>query len=194
MKLGLTEAAWEHPPTVIGYGRLVRRRAGWLFGLTTMLLAAVFCMAFGGLPLATGGFFLFLFCFVPWFPWVLIAFHRRRRVKAVLQSYPWQELTCHHPPYISGQPATVAVPFEGFTGTFRIVPFPVLLTQVDNDHPDRIWFAGDPRFGGVVSPVGGHYPVRVVTHVPRREACGGEGFALALRVGLVRSSGKGTRT
>ncbi|MEU9299973.1 hypothetical protein [Streptomyces sp. NPDC048269] len=68
------------------------------------------------------------------------------------------------------------------------------MAELENNRPDRIWFAGDPRFGGVVSPVGGHYPVRVVPHTPRREEAGGEGFELALRVGLVRRSGKGTRT
>ncbi|MER6314009.1 hypothetical protein ABT237_09600 [Streptomyces sp. NPDC001581] len=96
---------------------------------------------------------------------------------------------------MTGSPATMDVRFgEDSTATFRIIPFPVALAALEGDQPDRIWFAGDPRFGGVVSPVGGHYPVRVVPHTPRREECGGEGFDLARRVGLVRASGKGTRT
>ncbi|WP_405677596.1 hypothetical protein OG239_34380 [Streptomyces sp. NBC_00868] len=133
--------------------------------------------------------------FAAWVPWVAIAYCRRHRVAAILQAYPWREWPCLHPPRATGSPATIAIPFrEDFTATFRIIPFPVALAELDHVHPDRIWFAGDPRFGGVVSPVGGHYPVRVVPHTPRREECGGEGFELALRVGLVRRSGKGTRT
>ncbi|MFD8884353.1 hypothetical protein ACFV0H_17770 [Streptomyces erythrochromogenes] len=126
---------------------------------------------------------------------MIIAYFRRHRVKAVLQAYPWCEWPCRYPRYVTGNPATIAIPFrEDFTATLRILPFPIALAQLENDHPDRIWFAGDPRFGGVVSPVGGHYPVRVVPHTPRREECGGEGFDLARRVGLVRASGKATRT
>ncbi|MFJ9545650.1 hypothetical protein [Streptomyces erythrochromogenes] len=140
-------------------------------------------------------FALIMLLVAPYLPWVIIAYIRRHRVKAVLRSYPWSEWPCRHPLRPPGSPATIAIPFrEDFTATLRILPFPIALAQLENDHPDRIWFAGDPRFGGVVSPVGGHYPVRVVPHTPRREECGGEGFDLARRVGLVRASGKATRT
>ncbi|WP_031157923.1 hypothetical protein [Streptomyces erythrochromogenes] len=193
MSLAVAKVAWDHPPTVVGFRRLVLRRLGWVFSLGGPPLIALACI--GRVPHAGTAFALITMLAAPLLPWVLIAYIRRHRVKAVLRSYPWCEWPCRHPLRPPGSPATIAIPFrEDFTATLRILPFPIALAQLENDHPDRIWFAGDPRFGGVVSPVGGHYPVRVVPHTPRREECGGEGFDLARRVGLVRASGKATRT
>ncbi|MFI1646892.1 hypothetical protein ACH4XT_08100 [Streptomyces avidinii] len=193
MSVTLAKAAWDHPPTVVGYKRLAVRRFNWVLSLGGPPLTALACT--GLVPYAGVAFALMIILVTPYLPWVIIAYYRRRRVAAVLQAYPWQEWPCRHQRRLNGSPATVAIPFrEDFTAMFRILPFPVPLATLEDDHPDRIWFAGDPRFGGVVSPVGGHYPVRVVPHTPRREECGGEGFELARRVGLVRGSGKATRT
>ncbi|WP_374776718.1 hypothetical protein OG756_32140 [Streptomyces sp. NBC_01310] len=193
MNLALSKAAWDHPLTRVGYKRLVNRRLGWVLALGGPPMIALACI--NRVPHAAAWFAIITMLAAPLFPWVVIAYIRRNRVAAVLQAYPWREWPCRHPRYVTGSPATVVIPFgDDFTATFRIIPLPVALTELENDHPDRIWFAGDPRFGGVVSPVGGHYPVRVVPHTPRREECGGEGFGLARRVGLVRASGKATRT
>ncbi|MFE2168684.1 hypothetical protein ACFXB3_27065 [Streptomyces sp. NPDC059447] len=193
MNASFTKVAWDHPPTVAGYRRLAMRRLGWVLCLGGPPLLALAC--FDVVPHARTGFWLITMLVAPFLPWLAIAYFRRLRVAAVLRAYPWQEWPCLHPTRPPGSPATIAIPFrEDFTAMFRIIPLPVELADLGSDHPDRIWFAGDPRFGGVVSPVGGHYPVRVVAHVPRREERGGEGFELALRVGLVRASGKGTRT
>ncbi|MFF4261802.1 hypothetical protein [Streptomyces virginiae] len=193
MSVTLTKTAWDHPPTVVGYKRLVVRRLIWVLSLGVPPLIALSCS--GVSRRAAWAFIIMIIIGTPYLPWVVVTYLRRRRVAAVLQAYPWQEWPCRHPRRPPGSPATVAIPFrEGFTAMFRIIPFPVPLALLEDGHPDRIWFAGDPRFGGVVSPVGGHYPVRVVPHTPRREECGGEGFELARRVGLVRGSGKATRT
>ncbi|MFJ7589740.1 hypothetical protein ACIQZO_20630 [Streptomyces sp. NPDC097617] len=193
MSITLTKSAWDHPPTVVGYKRLALRRLGWVLSLGGPPLAALACTGF--VPYAGMTLALMIILVTPYLPWVIVAYFRRRRVAAVLQTYPWREWPCQHPRRPPGSPRTVAIPFrEDFTAMFRIIPFPVPLATLEDNHPDRIWFAGDPRFGGVVSPVGGHYPVRVVPHTPRREECGGEGFELARRVGLVRGSGKATRT
>ncbi|WP_030965194.1 hypothetical protein [Streptomyces sp. NRRL S-378] len=193
MSLALAKVAWDHPPTEVGYRRLAIRRLKWVLSLGGPPLIALACI--GRIPHAGTVFALITVLVVPYLPWVIIAFIRRRRVAAVLQAYPWRDWPCRYPRRATGSPATIAIPFrDDFTATLRILPFPIALAQLENDHPDRIWFAGDPRFGGVVSPVGGHYPVRVVPHTPRREECGGDGFDLARRVGLVRASGKATRT
>lgn len=195
MKCLGAKAAWRHPATVSGYRRLAVRRAIWLGSLGTPFIVAAGCLVFGNFRPVAAVFLLITIGSIPWLPWVAIAYIRRHRVKAVLRAYPWHEWPCLHPRYVTGRPATIAIPFqEDFTALFRTIPFPVSRETLEGDHPDRIWFAGDPRFGGVVSPVGGHYPVRVVPHTPRREECGGEGFELARRVGLVRASGKATRT
>ncbi|MER6198851.1 hypothetical protein ABT234_16000 [Streptomyces sp. NPDC001586] len=178
---------------MVGYKRLAIRRLGWVLSLGGPPLIAL--ASIGLIPHAGMAFALIIVVVSPFLPWVVVAYFRRWRVAAVLQAYPWQEWPCQHPTRPPGSPGTIVIPFrEDFTATFRFIPFPVALAALEGDRPDRIWFAGDPRFGGVVSPVGGHYPVRVVPHTPRREECGGEGFDLARRVGLVRASGKGTRT
>ncbi|MER7823358.1 hypothetical protein ABTX85_12440 [Streptomyces sp. NPDC096097] len=193
MSVTLTKSAWDHPSTVVGYKRLVVRRLVWVLCLGVPPLIAL--SGSGVSRRAAWAFILMIISIAPYLPWVVVMYFRRRRVAAVLQAYPWREWPCHHPRRPPGSPATIAVPFrEDFTAMFRVIPFPVPVAIMEGDHPDRIWFAGDPRFGGVVSPVGGHYPVRVVPHTPRREECGGEGFELARRVGLVRASGKATRT
>ncbi|WP_328928689.1 hypothetical protein OG429_31815 [Streptomyces sp. NBC_00190] len=191
MTLALTKVAWDHAPTALGYKRLAVRRAVWVLSLGVPPVVALGCV--GHVPHATTGFALITVLVAPFLPWVVITYFRRHRVADILQAYPWRQLPCRFPRRATGSPATIAITFgDDLTGTFRTIPFPV--AELENNRPDRIWFAGDPRFGGVVSPVGGHYPVRVVPHTPRREECGGEGFELALRVGLVRRSGKGTRT
>ncbi len=193
MSLALAKVAWDHPPTAVGYKQLVTRRLVWVLSLGGPPLISLACI--GHIPHAGTCFALITMLVSPYLPWVVIAYSRRRRVAAVLRAYPWREWPCQHPIRPPGSPATIVISFgDDLTATLRILPFPIALAELENDHPDRIWFAGDPRFGGVVSPVGGHYPVRVVPHTPRREECGGEGFDLARRVGLVRASGKATRT
>ncbi|KOV03851.1 hypothetical protein ACFCX3_29635 [Streptomyces virginiae] len=191
MSIPLAKAAWDHPDTPLGYKRLVFRRGGWVLSLGGPPLIAVAC--FDLVPHARLACALITMLVSPLLPWVVIAYFRRHRVAAVLRAYPWREWGCRVPTRATGSPATIVITFrEDPASTFRVIPFPS--AELENDPPDRIWFAGDPRFGGVVSPVGGHYPVRVVPHTPRREECGGEGFDLARRVGLVRASGKATRT
>ncbi|MFD3325042.1 hypothetical protein [Streptomyces sp. NPDC058701] len=195
MTLQFTKAAWDHPPTAVGYKRLVRRRAVGLLSLVLPLAFTLACLWFDFMRQGALLFIMSTIGFITWVPWAAIAYWRRHRVAAVLQAYPWCELPCLHPARATGSPATIAIPFrEDFSPTYRIIPFPIALAERENDHPDRIWFAGDPRFGGVVSPVGGHYPVRVVPDKVPAEGWSGGDDGLALRVGLVRRSGKGTRT
>ncbi|MFE9792509.1 hypothetical protein ACFYRL_12280 [Streptomyces goshikiensis] len=195
MTLMLTKAAWDHPPTVVGYRRLTRRRRAWLASVGFPFLISVACLVLDLFRAASFTFLITTIALLPFFPWVTIAYFRRRRVVAVLRAYPWRELPCRLPPLVTGAPATVAITFrEDFAPLFRIIPFPVLLADRENNHPGLIWFAGDPRFGGVVSPVGGHRPVRVVLDKGAGREWGGGDDALALRVGLVRRSGKATQT
>ncbi|MET9800499.1 hypothetical protein [Streptomyces sp. NPDC006368] len=94
------------------------------------------------------------------------------------------------------QSAVIRIRFsEHYAPVLRITPFSVELARKQNPQPGMIWFAGDPRFGGVVSPVGGHFPVRVVPeelggNVPDG---GPEEDVLAERADLVKG-GKVRRT
>ncbi|OKK22461.1 hypothetical protein AMK16_04840 [Streptomyces sp. CB00455] len=195
MRLQLAKVAWDNPRTVSGYKRLARRRTIQLVSLSVPFLLAVGCLGLGKFPDGVVAFLVIIIGSLPWLPWVAITYLRRLRVEAILRSYPWRELPCRHVPYVTGSPSTILVRFqEDFTATLRIVPFPVNLAERENDQPDRIWFAGDPRFGGVVSPVGGHYPVRVVPDKVVPDGWVGGDDGLARRVGLVRRNGKATQT
>ncbi|MER5871659.1 hypothetical protein [Streptomyces sp. NPDC002044] len=187
----LTKVAWDHRPTAVGYRRLAFRRAVWLGSLASACIIAVAGMRLGLVvfaPLLVAVVVLL----VPFLPVVAIAYWRRQRIASVLQAYPWRELPCTHDPR---RPSVIRIRFSAdFAPTFRMFPFPVQLTDGERGSHGPIWFAGDPRFGGVVSPVGGHYPVRVVPDKVPGEGWSGGDDGLALRVGLMRRSGKGTQT
>lgn len=157
MSVTLIKAAWDHPPTVVGYKRLALRRLGWVLSLGGPPVTALACI--GLVPHAGLAFALMTMLAAPLFPWVVIAYFRRRRVVAVLQAYPWRELQCQHQRRPPGSPATVAIPFpESNTALFRIIPLPVPLATLEDDHPDRIWFAGDPASAGSYRPSAGTTP------------------------------------
>ncbi|MFE2928123.1 hypothetical protein [Streptomyces goshikiensis] len=184
----LVKAAWDHPPTALGFKRLVIRRSFSLVGLGALLVVT---LAGAMLELIPHGALIFI-CLaattLPFLPVLLVAYVRRHRVAAILRAYPWCEVSGHHPPRT---PSIIAIRVaEDCAPTFRMFPFPIQVTDSEN----LIWFAGDPRFGGVVSPVGGHRPVRVVLDKGAGREWGGGDDALALRVGLVRRSGKATQT
>ncbi|CAM5630577.1 hypothetical protein SAVIM338S_06021 [Streptomyces avidinii] len=192
MRILLTKVAWNHPPTVDGYARLVLRRVLWLIGMVTGVAAAMACVTLRLIPPALplmGCVFV-----IPFLPVTIIIYVRRKRVAAVLQAYPWREVPARHDPQRS---AIVSLRFsDELTLAFRMFPYPTRLTS--DAFPDLIWFAGDPRFGGVASPVGGHRPVRVVPDVTTAphatEGWTGGDDELARRVGIMRRSGKGTQS
>ncbi|OKI39810.1 hypothetical protein CG724_01985 [Streptomyces sp. CB02120-2] len=184
----LSKMAWEHPPTEVGYRRLAMRRTAWMVSLVALGMIATGCLALRWLPQALAVLASALVVIVPSLPVVLVAYVRRKRIAAILKAYPWCEVRGHHPPRT---PSIIAIRIaEDCAPTFRMFPFPIQVTDSEN----LIWFAGDPRFGGVVSPVGGHRPVRVVLDKGAGREWGGGDDALALRVGLVRRSGKATQT
>ncbi|MFD3938596.1 hypothetical protein ACFWSF_09845 [Streptomyces sp. NPDC058611] len=191
MTSALSKVAWDHCPTTAGYRRLAFRRAAWLGCLTSACIVAVACVL-GLVEFAPLFPVAVIALLSPFLPVVAIAYWRRQRIASVLQAYPWREVHCQHDPR---RPSVISIGFSaGFAPTFRMFPFPVQLTDRESGGNGPIWFAGDPRFGGVVSPVGGHYPVRVVPDEVPAEGWSGGDDGLALRVGLMRRSGKGTRT
>lgn len=181
------KVAWHHPRTAAGYRRLTRSRGVWLGCLVSAVLAPLFCIS---LALSSALPAVSWVVTIPLLPVVVLAFCRRQRIAAVLQAYPWQEVTAHH---VIQRPSIIEIHFtEDLVPAYRMIPFPVQVTS--DAHPELIWFAGDPRYGGVVSPVGGHCPVRVVPDKVPAEGWQGGDDVLASRVGLRRRSGKGTQT
>ncbi|WP_455360244.1 hypothetical protein [Streptomyces sp. SYSU K21746] len=193
----LIKAAMDHPPTARGFEHLVRKRRAWL----SVVLALIVATALLGLlrPSANtlvGMACTGLFLHVPALAATIVALVRTQRIAQILRSYPWQAYGCHYPRRPSTSPTVVEIRFrEDYAPLLRVTPFPVLLQQKQNAHPDLIWFAGDPRYGGVISPVGGHFPVRVVPEsVPAQGWVGSaEDDVLAEQAGLV-TGGKAHQT
>ncbi|MEE1754042.1 hypothetical protein [Streptomyces sp. SP18CS02] len=156
----MTKAAFDHPPTDLGHKKLVIKRWIWLiFTSTAAIAAGSLCTVEKSWELAALSLFFFSFML----PLTVIALQRTRRVAQILRTYPWQAYACSYPPRALDRPTVIRIGFsEQHTPVLRITPFSVELARKQNSQPDMIWFAGDPRFGGVVSPVGGHFPVRVV--------------------------------
>ncbi|GLF98399.1 hypothetical protein [Streptomyces yaizuensis] len=107
----------------------------------------------------------------------------------ILATYSWQAYPCHYPRRSPESPRTIVIRFaEDHSPVLRVTFHAGDLADRENSTPNTIWFAGDPRYGGVVSPVGGHFPVRVVPDSPPSPGLPGtpEDDALAERAELVK--------
>ncbi|MEV6401106.1 hypothetical protein AB0M39_41100 [Streptomyces sp. NPDC051907] len=187
--LPAAKAAFDHPPTADGHRRLVVRRRIWLIAVLSVGAGSVYLCATQPLSEMIG----FILLNVLFFPIALgvtfLALLRTRRVASVLKAYPWQAYPCEHPRRSLESPKVIVIRFsEEHRPVLRLTPFSAHLAQKQNPQPDLIWFAGDPRYGGVVSPVGGHYPVRAVPESMGDAVPPGspEGNALAERADLVK--------
>jgi hypothetical protein len=181
------KSAFEHPPTLRAHKRLVVKRVLWLVFTVALAAAAItYSIEHSSIGLAV----LSTVFFGPVLPTVVIALLRTRRNRRILSSYPWRAHACSYPRRPRDSPVVITVHFgDQHRPVWRITPFSVDLAHKRNAHPGMIWFAGDPAIGGVVSPAGGHFPVRVVPDrrldsLPRGTP---EAHALAERAGLVKN-------
>ncbi|MET9379218.1 hypothetical protein ABZX98_34625 [Streptomyces sp. NPDC002992] len=186
----LLKSALEHPPTVVGLRRAVRRRLAWLTG-SVVLPVALTCMWFAsGAPERFVGALVVYVLVTPLLiglNWMGLA--ALRRAKRVLRMYPWRVYACSYGPADRNQSHLIILDVGcGSTLTLCPVPFRQDLQSKRNWHPHTLWFAGDPLGGGVASPVGGHYPVRVVRQLPPGDFGSEDPSAppLAERAGLAR--------
>ncbi|MFI1395564.1 hypothetical protein [Streptomyces sp. NPDC020681] len=184
----LAKAALDHPSTSVGHRRLVVKRRLWLIAMLLMGVALTYAAA--SLPPADRvGFIVLSVIFYPLIMFVTcLALHRTKRVATILRTYPWRAYPCGYPRRSLESPRAVVIRFsEDHAPVLRTTQYSGHLQNKQNPHPDMIWFAGDPRFGGVVSPVGGHFPVRVVPESMGDALPPGtpEDDALAERAGLV---------
>ncbi|GAA2231468.1 hypothetical protein GCM10010232_17510 [Streptomyces amakusaensis] len=177
------------PPTAAGHRRLVARRWAWLV-LVLLLTGAAVRAGFGKPVRDLVGLAVFSLCVYPLLLWVTsLALRRTARVSRILKSYPWRAYPCDYPRRAAESPKVIRVRFaDDHAPVLRLTPFAVDLARKQNPSPDLIWFAGDPRYGGVISPVGGHFPVRVVPEPPGGGGPGGgaEADVLAERAELVK--------
>ncbi|MEU9015218.1 hypothetical protein AB0D12_36960 [Streptomyces sp. NPDC048479] len=188
--LPLTKAAFDHPPTALGHQHLVIKRWAWLVVVVSLATASAYVCASQPLSKSIGFILVNLVVFPLMLFATLLALRRTRRVADILRTYPWRAYPCEYPHRSTESPKVIMIRFaDDYTPVLRFTPFSVHLEQKQNLHPDTIWFVGDPRYGGVVSPVGGHFPVRVVLESTDQTVPDGtpEDDALAERAGLVKN-------
>ncbi|MFF0447958.1 hypothetical protein ACFYT4_16375 [Streptomyces sp. NPDC004609] len=128
-------------------------------------------------------------CYPPCLLAAGLALRRTKRLTKVLETYPWRAYPCAYPRRSLESPKSIEIRFtHAYMPVLRITWYSGNLARKRNPSPQTIWFAGDPRYGGVVSPVGGHFPVRVVPEASAQAVSGGgteEADVLAERAGLV---------
>ncbi|GGZ33689.1 hypothetical protein GCM10010387_29850 [Streptomyces inusitatus] len=182
-------SALRHPATAEGHRRLVARRTSWLIAVVLLGAGAGWC-ATVQTPSQLPGFLVILaVCYPPCLFVTGLALRRTRRMARILALYPWQAYPCTYPRRSVESPKAIVIEFsEAYTPVLRLALHSGDLAKKQNPSPDLIWFAGDPRYGGVISPVGGHFPVRVVPEPPGGGAPGGGTAAdvLAERAELVK--------
>ncbi len=123
-------------------------------------------------------------------PATVTALVSARRMGRILRAYPWQEHPCT---FRRRAQVTVVVlrPEPGYEVPLQPVVLNSDLSRDRGSTVESMWFAGDLRFGGVVSPPGGHRVVRVARTSPAKAARSRKGASptadtLAEQVGLTR--------
>ncbi|MFD4143572.1 hypothetical protein [Streptomyces sp. NPDC058572] len=189
LALPLSKTAFDHPPTALGHRRLVLKRRIWSGGM----LAFGAAWSYMGVVTPPSDIASLIIASVLFYPLTLgvtlLALRRTRRNAAILKTYPWRAYPCEYPHRSLESPKVIRIRFtDDHAPVLRFTPFSVNLKEKQNPRPDMIWFAGDIRYGGEVSPVGGHFPVRVVPDAPREAVPDGtpEEDELAERADLVR--------
>lgn len=182
--------AWEHAPTRENVRTRRRRLRRWLAATVAAAVAVVpVCLLLGVPVLILLAELLILVALLV----ESMALASVRRAGPVLRTYGWTALPASFE-VVRGERGGQRVVIEfargesaPFTGGM-LVRSPGARSR--RAHPELVWFAGDRRFGGVVSPVGGGHPVLVYR---QRRAKGGaargtaEADALARKAGLDRA-------
>ncbi|MFK0120520.1 hypothetical protein [Streptomyces sp. NPDC090994] len=187
------ETAVHHPGTAAAWRRMVRVRWAWLAGELLVWAGTVGFGAVTGrrsvIPFAV----MFTVAALIVVPVTVTLIVSARRAGRVLRAYPWQEQPCVF--RRQGRDVLVVLmPERGYEVPLRPSPLRVDPSGGHGDALESMWFAGDLRFGGVVSPPGGHRVVRVTRPNAAKAARARRGAsptadALAERVGLI-SGGK----
>ncbi|MGP3981242.1 hypothetical protein [Streptomyces sp. KR80] len=158
---GVPKVAMHHPETAAGWRRSMLRRSAALYGQIAAL--AIFYTGISLVkdpgPLLPAAVTLMVIA-----PFTLsfaaLAVGGARRLGRTLRAYPWQE--CIGEPE-NGQSVVILRPAKGLEFRIRSLP---LRTHFKN--ADRFWFAGDMRYGGALTEVGGSRPTRVVNVDPKK--------------------------
>ncbi|MER7174265.1 hypothetical protein [Streptomyces mesophilus] len=84
------------------------------------------------------------------------------RARRILRTYPWQEVSCRRVDSPGNYRLCVEMPSSDDELLLQSVAFSYTVARRGGDDPQAIWYAGPPTGKGVVAPVGGHLPFRVI--------------------------------
>ncbi|WP_433465954.1 hypothetical protein [Spirillospora sp. CA-128828] len=183
--------AWEHAPTRENVRGRARRLRLWLIATVAAAVAVVpICVLLGVPALIFVAELLLVLLALPLEATAMVAL---RRTERVLRTYGWEAFPASFDMISGGAGQRVTIEFaQGHTAPFGgglLNRSPKARSR--RAHPELVWFAGDRRFGGVTSPVGGGLPVLLYR---QRRAKGkaargtAEADALARKAGLDRAS------
>jgi hypothetical protein len=151
----------DDPTTAAAWRRCIRVRTAWLLGELLCWTAAVLHSAVSQRESAIGPAVMTTLIALVLVPVSLHALVSAQRMGRVLRTYPWQTHPCSFDRR-GRETRVVLKPEPGQEVFLRTIPFRVHLNRDQGATPTAMWFAGDLRVGGVVSPAGGHRPVRTV--------------------------------
>lgn len=185
----MTGTAFSHPATAAGYRRIVLRRRLWLAGFICAPIILVWVGQQGLVPDTVIPLYGVTLLVCPLLVLItVLALAHAPRIARILQSYPWHAYPCTYPPAAQRRAFAVAITVApGQEFRLQTTPYRHNLQHKHDPHPGVIWFAGDPHSGGVVSPVGGHAPLRVAaTALWERDPQLPPADAVAERAGLAK--------
>ncbi len=165
-QVALTKFAFDHPETRLDWYRARRRVAARFLVCMILLLSVVVVLSVhaaetkkGGLPGL--GLLLTLTLVLPCILYVYIgSLLRLRRMRTVLQSWPWEpRASVRKDPHVQD---AAGVPVQLKTGDgdddwtqVMRARNPLRWNRWDEAMESGAWFAGDPAFGGVIALPGG---------------------------------------
>ncbi|SDJ51032.1 hypothetical protein [Streptomyces indicus] len=164
-RIALTKTAIDEAATAAGLKRLHARGRRWT-AATAAIALAVPLLAATGVPIGVAlphAIALSLICGGAAVWLASLGVYHARHADRILRTYPWQTLPCEHVVHSENtERFRIKTTFAKDTLILQPVPYSYKLEGRSGAHPTTIWYAGPPSGKGVVSPVGGHFPVRVV--------------------------------
>ncbi|MBC9713553.1 hypothetical protein H9Y04_13335 [Streptomyces sp. TRM66268-LWL] len=165
--LSLAKTAMDEPATASSVKRARERGRKWTLVVLVTIAAG---MAVGYALSATSWSVLPFICsmvtaFVSLQVGLAFAYNAWQ-ARRILRAYPWQALPCERVDSPGNYRIRVEMTGSGAELLLQSVAYSYPVALRGGDQPQAIWYAGPPTGKGVVSPVGGHLPYRVIVVRP----------------------------
>ncbi|NGO75062.1 hypothetical protein G6045_05100 [Streptomyces sp. YC504] len=159
----LAKAAMDEPATANSLKRARERGTVWaLVVLAAIAAGVVVGYAFIASSWSVLAFVFSMIAAVMSVQVGMVCVYNSWRARRILRAYPWQEMPCRRVDSPGNYRLRVEMPGSEGELLLQSVAFSYTVARRGGDDPRAIWYAGPPTGKGVVAPVGGHLPFRVV--------------------------------